>query len=223
MTDAAVSGYVARPAGDGPHPGLVVVHEAFGLNANMRESADALAAAGYVVLAVDLFAGRNRALCLARIFGGIMLRPLDHGAVGELRESLDWLADQTDVDARRLGAVGFCMGGSLVLAMACTDDRLAAVAPFYAMTPRPAEALARACPVVGSYPGNDFTAGQGRRLEAELSRRDVPHDIRIYDGAKHSFMNDHGRSHDPAAASDAWRRMLAFLGERLGPLPPPPT
>ena len=67
---------------------------------------------------------------------------------------------------------------------ACTDQRLKAIAPFYGTNPRPLDAVARICPVVGSYPGRDFTARSGRRLEAALQRYGVPHDIKVYPGAQ---------------------------------------
>lgn len=210
-------GYLARPeVEDGLLPGIVIIHEAFGLNDNIRDTARRFAEAGYVALAVDLFSGRNRALCMARFMRGMLLHSLDHGALRDLRVALDGLAKQPYVDEERLGAIGFCLGGGLAIAWACTDDRLGAIAPFYGMNPRPLEAVSRSCPVVGSYPEKDFTARSGRKLEAELGRHDVPHDIKIYPGTSHSFFNDQGRVHGPAASEDSWRRTLEFFGEHLG-------
>lgn len=206
---------LARPAGTGPFPAVVVIHEAFGLNANIREITERFAAAGYLALAVDLFAGQNGAVCMARLIGGMLLNPLEHSGVTDLKAALDLLAARDDVDAAQLGAVGYCMGGSMALALACTDHRLKAIAPYYGMNPRPLSAVARACPVVGSYPANDFTAKGGRALEAELSASGVPHDIRVYEGAKHSFANDHGPNYDAAASEDAWTRTLGFFDEHV--------
>ncbi len=194
----------------------MVIHEAFGLNDNIRDVSRRFADAGYVALAVDLFSGSSRALCMARFMRGMIFDSLDHGALRDLRSALDGLARQPYVDEERLGAIGFCMGGGLAIAWACTDDRLGAIAPFYGMNPRPLEAVARSCPVVGSYPEKDFTAQTGRKLDARLGRHDVPRDIKVYPGARHSFFNDRGRAHDPAASEDAWRRTLAFFGEHLG-------
>jgi carboxymethylenebutenolidase len=83
------------------------------------------------------------------------------------------------------------------------------------MNPRPLETVARACPVVGSYPDPDFTAKAGRALDAALDRYDVPHDIKFYPGAKHSFFNT-GRNHNPEAAQDSWGRVLGFFKEHIG-------
>jgi carboxymethylenebutenolidase len=210
-------GCLARPDGAGPFPGLVVIHEAYGLNDNIREVAVRFAREGYVALAVDLFAGRNRALCMARVIGQLLLRPLENASLSELKAALSYLAGLPGVDPERLGAIGFCMGGSFAVAWACTDDRLKAIAPFYAMNPRPLETVRRACPVVGSYPGADFTAKAGRQLDAALARYDIPHDIKIYPGTRHSFFNDQGKTYDPEASADAWGRIVAFFGERLAP------
>ena len=87
---------------------------------------------------------------------------------------------------------------------------------YYAANPRPLKAVARLCPVVGSYPGSDFTTKQGQKLDVELDRYHVPHDMKIYPDAKHGFFNDTSRIYNEAAAQDSWRRVLAFFEERLG-------
>src|SRR5487761_1116440 len=94
--------YLASPNGPGPHPGVVVIHEIFGLNDNIRDIARRFAAEGYAALAVDLFSSGNRALCLARIFAGLLLRPLHNGVIADLQASLDFLGAQPGVDPKRL-------------------------------------------------------------------------------------------------------------------------
>jgi carboxymethylenebutenolidase len=207
--------YLARPEGDGPFAGIIMIHEIYGLNDNIRDVAARFARQGYVALAVDLLGGRNRAVCMARFIGQLVTRSPNNSSVSELKAALTYLAAQPGVDPARLGAVGFCMGGSFAVLWACTDDRLKAIAPFYAQNPRPLEAARRMCPVVGSYPEADYTAKSGRALDAALTRYSIPHDIKIYSGAKHSFFNDQGKSYDPAASADAWARVTAFFSERL--------
>lgn len=209
-------GYLAVPDGDGPHPGVVVIHEAYGLNENIKSISRRLADAGYAALAVDLFTGRNRAICMARYMAGMLGGSVNRYGIDELKTALTYLAKLDAVDAQRMGAIGFCMGGTFAVAWACTDSRLKAIAPFYASNPRPLEVTRRLCPVVGSYPEQDFTARAGRRLEAALTRFDIPHDIKIYPNAHHSFFNEDGRAYDEQAADDAWRRVLSFFGTRLG-------
>ena len=211
-----LEGYLARPEGEGPFPGIVAIHEAYGLNENMKDIARRFAGQGYVALAVDLFAGRNHALCMFRFMSNLLLHSLQNDTITDLKASLTFLSEQPGVDDARLGAVGYCMGGSFAIAWACTDDRLKAIAPYYAGNPRPLEAVARLCPVVGSYPDMDFTTKQGQKLDVELAHYQVPHDIKIYTGAKHSFFNDTSRSYHETAAQDSWERVLAFFGEHLG-------
>ena len=130
--------YLARPESEeGRLPGVVVIHEAFGLNNNIRDVARRFADAGYVALAVNLFSGRSRAVCMAQFIRSMVFDSLDHGALRDLRTALDGLARQPYVDEERLGAAGFCLGGGLAIAWACTDNRLGAIAPFYGMKPRP--------------------------------------------------------------------------------------
>jgi carboxymethylenebutenolidase len=209
-------GYLAMPDSGGPHPGVVVIHEAYGLNDHIKDIARRLADAGYAALAVDLFAGRNRAICMARYMAGMLGGSVNRYGIDDLKSALTFLAKLEEVDAQRMGAIGFCMGGSFAVAWACTDSRLKAIAPFYAANPRPLDVVKRLCPVVGSYPEQDFTARAGRSLDAALTRFDVPHDIKIYPNAHHSFFNDQGRAYDEQAADDAWQRVLTFFGAKIG-------
>jgi carboxymethylenebutenolidase len=210
-----LGGYLARPPGDGPFPAVVVIHEVFGLNDDIKDIARRFAAEGYVALAVDLFGDRNKVICMFRFMGGLLFNSLDHGAIRDLKAALTFLATLPGVNIARMGAIGYCMGGSLAIAWSCTDDRLRAIAPHYAMNPRPLDAVARACPVVGSYPAPDFTTAHARRLDGALDTYDIPHDIKIYPGAKHSFFNA-GRNYNAAAAQDTWQRVLAFFKEHVG-------
>src|ERR1700694_2412245 len=210
-------GHLALPDAPGPHPGVVVIHEAYGLNENIREITGRFADLGYAALAVDLFSGRNRAVCMARYMAGMLAGSVDRFGIADLKAALTHLAGLPEVDPERMGAIGFCMGGGFAIAWACTDQRLKAIAPFYGANPRPLEAVGRACPVVGSYPEKDFTTGAGRALDQALDRHGIAHDIKIYPGADHSFFNDRGHAYNKAAATDSWSRVLEFFGEHLGP------
>jgi carboxymethylenebutenolidase len=208
-------GHLALPDGPGPHPGVVVIHEAYGLNDNIKDISARFAEQGYAALAVDLFGGRNRAICMARYMAGMLAGSVNRYGIGELKDALTYLASLPAVDSERVGAIGFCMGGGFAIAWACTDRRLKAIAPFYGANPRPLDVLERACPVVGSYPEKDFTASAGRALESALKRHKIVHDIKVYPGAGHSFFNDRGRAYNKDAAADSWTRVLGFFGEHL--------
>jgi carboxymethylenebutenolidase len=209
-------GYLATPEGSGPHPGVVVIHEAYGLNDNIKHITNRFAESGYVALAVDLFTDRNRAVCMARYMGEMLLGSVNRYGVDDLKAALTYLAKARGVDPERLGAIGFCMGGGFAIAWACTDSRLKAIAPFYGANPRPLEVAKRLCPVVGSYPEKDFTANAGRALDKELDRHHIAHDIKIYPGTGHSFFNESGRAYDKAATEDSWTRVMKFFGEQIG-------
>jgi carboxymethylenebutenolidase len=209
-------GYLATPDGSGPHPGVVVIHEANGLNDHIKDITHRFADAGYVALAVDLFTGRNRAICMARYMTGMLLGSVDRYGIDDLKTALTYLAKNRDVDAKRMGAIGFCMGGGFAIAWACTDSRLKAIAPFYGVNPRPLEVVSRLCPVVGSYPEKDFTANAGRALDRALDQHNIAHDIKIYPGAHHSFFNDKGGAYDKGAAEDSWGRVMTFFGAQIG-------
>ncbi len=208
-------GYLVRPEGDGPFPAVVIIHEAYGLNENIKDIAHRFADEGYVALAVDLFAGRNHTVCMFRFIGQMLFSSLNNSSIDDLKSSLTYLKQQPGVDAQRLGAIGFCMGGGFAIAWAASDSRLKAIAPYYASNPRPLEAVARLCPVVGSYPGKDFTTSQGQKLDIELDRLNIVHDIKIYPDAKHSFFNDKGGHYNEQAAKDSWQRVMAFFREHV--------
>ena len=211
-----LEGFFVRPEGEGPFPGLVVIHEIFGLTENTKHWAQRFAGEGYATLAVDLFAGRNRAVCMFSMISGMVFRSLNHQGIQDLRITLNFLEGQPGVDRERVGAVGYCMGGSLAIAWACTDNRLKAIAPYYATNPKPQEALKRLCPVVGSYPGKDFTAKPGQQLDMVLDQYGIAHDVKIYLNAKHAFCSeDRPNAYDHDAAEDSWEQVLAFFSEHI--------
>ena len=211
-----LTGFFARPEGEGPFPGLVIIHEIFGLTENIKHWAQRFAEVGYAALAVDLFAGRNRTVCMFSMMSGLLLNSLDHRGIQDLKATLTFLEAQPVVDHERVGAVGYCLGGSLAIAWACTDNRLKAIAPHYAMNPRPQEALQRLCPVVGSYPDKDFTTKAGQQLDLTLDQHGIARDIKIYPNSKHSFCNeDRASSYNRDVAEDSFERVQAFFGEHI--------
>jgi len=215
-SDIKGGGFAALPDGDGPYPGVVVIHEAYGLNESIKDITRRFADSGYAALAVDLFSDRNRALCMARYMAEMLRGSVERAGISDLKAALAHLGAMPEVDPDRIGAIGFCMGGGFAIAWACTDSRLKAIAPFYGANPKPIEAVSRMCPVVGSYPEKDFTANAGRTLDQALGRHGIDHDIKIYPGARHSFFDDRGRAFDREAAEDSWSRVMSFFGMHLG-------
>lgn len=214
--DTPLTACLARPDAPGELPAVVIIHELFGLNDNIRDIARRFADEGYVALAVDLFSGDgNRKLCVMRVMSALVVRPLKNKGLSDLRRSIDWLQRRPEVDANRVGAIGFCMGGGYALALACVESDLRASSAFYCTNPRQMSALRRACPIVGSYPENDWSARSGRKLDLALDEYNIPHDVKIYPGAGHSFFNDTLDGYHPEAAADSWQRTLAFFREHM--------
>src|SRR6187200_1926935 len=189
---------------DGPVPGVLMIYEIFGMSDEMRRVARDLAAEGYAVLIPDLFArGSVRALCVAAT-----MRTMVTGRGAAM--------DDLEVDGTRLGAIGFCMGGSFALLLARTGMYKVS-APFYGRPPD----LPRSCPVVASFGGRDVgMRGAPEKLTADLDALDVPHDVKVYPDAGHSFFTHtpglkgrvvrrlpiHAEYHE-ASAQDAHRRV----------------
>ncbi len=219
-------GYLARPDGEGPWPGVVLVHEIFGIDDVMRRHTQRMADAGYLTLAVDLFSAGGVARCVVST-----MRALFTGtgrAYVDIETARQWLRDSPDCTSK-VGVIGFCMGGGFALAVA--DQGFDAVAANYGQLPKNLEAiLARSCPVVGSYGAKDRTLkGTAAKLDQALGAAGVVHDVKEYEDAGHAFMNDAavgprplrpilkvaGMAPQPAAAADAWRRIESFFDAHL--------
>lgn len=215
-----LEGFLARPGGSQPRPAVVIIHEVFGLTGHMRSSARRLAEAGYVALAVDLFSGGLKGLCIMKTMRDMLSPNPDHGSTRALQSALDYLAEQRFVDSGRLGAMGFCMGGNFALALAARERsqperRLKVIAPFYGPIPAEIKDFTGFCPVVGSFPDKDYTREHALQLDAALTEANVPHDIKIYPNTRHSFMNEQLPFYQPKASADAWVRTLDFFGAYL--------
>ncbi|HVM52095.1 MAG TPA: dienelactone hydrolase family protein [Acidimicrobiales bacterium] len=214
------------PAAGAPFAGVIVLHDAVGLSDDARRITSRLVGHGYAAACPDLYSyGRPKAVCVARTMVE-MVRGGDGTArrVGAVRE---WLAARPEVAGRPVGLVGFCMGGGFALTVGARGG-FGATAPNYGRVPKRAEELRGICPVVASFGADDrMLRADPERLSAHLAELGVDHDIEVYRGVGHSFMNDHRggiagrliRTYDERAAEDAWRRILAFFDRHLGGAP----
>lgn len=212
---------------------MIVLHEAFGLNDDIRRITSRFASNGYVAVAPDLYSYGRRPLCLART-----LLALAGAGTEDVLKRIDavheYLATREDVDADRIGVVGFCMGGGFALLFS-TRGKASAAGVNYGAVPRSPQRLVGACPIVASYGAEDrVLAPHASRLESHLRVLGIPHDVHLYPNVGHSFLswdnepawvtripfpNPTRAGYDEEAAEDAWARMLAFFGEHLARRP----
>jgi carboxymethylenebutenolidase len=219
IDDALVYGHFVFPADMiEPLPAIIVIHEWWGLNDNVRAMADRLAGEGYIVLAVDLFGGQTAKT--PEEARQLMLQVVENpdSAAENLRHAYKFLKETAK--APRVASLGWCFGGgwSLNTALLFPEDLDAAVIYYGQVTDDEQKLRPLDVPILGLFGGQDHavTVDSVNRFEAALKRLGKTYDIHIYPEAHHAFANPTGQSYDAAAAEDAWRRTLAFLAQYLG-------
>ena len=228
--DGDLSAFVATPSSSGePAPGVLVLHELFGLNDDIRRIAQRFADNGYVALAPDLYSVGPplKPICMRRT-----MQALSSGSgrvFDDIEAARRSLAERDDVDASRLAVAGFCMGGGFAILHAAHSD-VGVAADFYGAVPTDVAALDGICPVMGAYGARDGVFGnQAERLRGHLEQLGVEHEVTVYPDAGHSFMNRHGQilsalvrfgpmntGYHEASAEAAWKTMLEFFARTLG-------
>jgi len=217
--DEQVQGYLALPHGKGPFPALVVIHEWWGQNAWARGKADAFAAKGYAALAVDLYRGQvaddpDTAHQLSRAL------PTDR-ADRDLRAAFAYLAGRKDVDPKRVGVIGWCMGGGLALDLAESAPVAATVVYYGRLPTEPATIAKLKAPVLGNFGAEDkgIPADSVKAFGEKAREAGVKTDLKVYPGAGHAFASDAKgpmpQAYRPEAAKDADARTDAFLARTL--------
>ncbi len=226
---APMRAWISNPEGPGPHRAVLVIHEIWGLEDNLKAILERFAAEGYVAFCPDLYdRPAPKAICVT---ASLLAMQRGKGrSLDDLKAAANHLAALPNVDAKQLVVSGFCMGGGFALLMAL-DPKMRAAAPFYGMTPAYLDQVANSCPVVASYGENDrHFLKPAHQLKRRLQEENIDHDLKIYKETGHSFMTKpRGRpimdsvgaagpmkvQYNPDSAEDAWRRILAFFDHQL--------
>jgi len=209
-------GFLAKPKQSGKYPAVMVIHEIWGLVDHIKDVATRLAREGYVALAIDLF---DRKIVTKMEEGREIRQTLtEEKTLGDLNGAFSYLKSVEYVNPKRIGSMGFCMGGGLSLQLACRNTELAAAVVFYGRNPTPIDLIKNIqCPILGSYGGADMgiTEADINLLKQTLTKYGKKYDIKVYPGAPHAFFNDTRERYQPEAAKDAWDRTLKFLNTNL--------
>ena len=208
-------GYLARPAGAGKWPGVVVIHENRGLNPHIEDVTRRLAIANFVAFAPDALTpvggypgDEEKAAALFRELNA------DKRAE-DLIAAFDFLKSRPEC-TDKIGAVGFCFGGAILNMMAVRIPDLRAAVPFYGMQPSAADTAKIKAPLLLHYASLDERVNAGwPAFEAALKANGIKYQAYMYQGANHAFLNDTTPRYDEAAAKLAWSRTIAFLNENL--------
>jgi carboxymethylenebutenolidase len=212
-----ITGFLARPKNSKGLPGLIVIHEWWGVNDNVRAMAERFAAEGYVALAGDLYGGevgedREGAARLARAAGDQPLRVEEN-----LRQA--WRHLEQELSVPRIGVVGWCFGGgwSLRTALALGDGIDATVIYYGRLVTDPAELEPLASPVLGIFGSLDqgIPVETVREFESALDSLGKKAAIHVYEDADHAFANPSGTRYNAEAAEDAWEKTMAFFAQNL--------
>jgi len=215
--DETVSGYLALPEGGGKHPALLVIHEWWGLNDWVKQQAEDFAKQGYVALAVDLYRGKSGT---TPDEAHILMRGLpDDRGLRDLEAAFAYLASRPDVDAKKIGSIGWCMGGGWSIKLAEDQPKLAAFVVNYGSLPTDPAIVAKIqAPMLGNFGADDkgIPPEAVHAFEGAMKSAGKTADIKIYDGAGHAFQNpDNKAGYRPEAAADAHKRIDEFFAKNL--------
>ena len=205
------------PRGKGPFPGIIVIHEWWGLNDWIKEQALKLADQGYEALAIDLY--RGRVATTPDEAHEIMRGVPEDRAKRDLHAAFEFLSSQSEVKKDRIAAIGWCMGGGYSLDVALAEPTLAADVINYGHLATDPDAIAKIhAPILGVFGGQDrgITPDDVHKFEAAMKKEGKKIDVKIYDDAGHAFENPNNKEgYRPTDAADAWNRTVAFLAENL--------
>ena len=216
--------YLSVPERGGPVPGIVVVHGQSGLETFIKETTHMLALQGYAAIAPDLYHREGPDCKDDNMTKKSRVR--DSNIIADITGAIQFLKNLRQVDGARLGIVGFCMGGRIVYLMSAADRELKAAVMFYGSStmtplgegPSPFDCTREiSCPIQGHFGADDQNPSPDdmRKLDAELTRWNKPHEFHTYQGAAHAFANAGSANYRPHAAALAWPKATEFFSRHL--------
>ena len=215
--DETVHSLLFTPPRKGPFPGIVVIHEYWGLNDWVKEQASKLADQGYAALAVDLY--RGKVADTPDVAHELMRGLPEDRAARDLHAAVDYLKSSPNVKKDRIAAIGWCMGGGLALNLALTEPTLTAVVINYGhLSTDPAAIQKIHAAILGNFGGQDrgIPPEDVKKFEETLKKEGKQADIKIYPDAGHAFQNPNNKSGYRAEdAADALQRTVNFLAATL--------
>ena len=218
-----VGAYLAVQSGAGVRPGMVMIHEWWGLNGQIKRVADRLAALGYAVIVPDLYRGKVADYKEPDLAHELMRGLNEDRSVGIAKGAAALLRARAGAPALPVGIIGFCMGGRIALATALKGGDVQAVVMFYGSVETTKEAVAPlGCPLLGLFGKDDrgIPEEDVRKFEAALKAAGKTATIHIYPGVGHAFFNDERPGFEKDVGQDAWANVKDFLAAHL---PPPAT
>ncbi|MBI3356678.1 MAG: dienelactone hydrolase family protein [Nitrospirae bacterium] len=219
--NVTVRAFVAAPQTKEKRPAIIVIQEWWGLTDHIKGIAKRYAEEGYVAIAPDLYSRLGYALTTDAGEAGKLMNTLkQEEGLADLNATVNYLKSVPEVDAKRIGVTGFCMGGSYALMLPCVNAEIKAAVPFYGQVPNPDAPLQKlSAPVLYLYGEDDgwITKADIQRLAAALKKYQKTGEIKTYPGAPHAFFRDTDKSvYRPEAAKDAWARAMKFFKQHLG-------
>lgn len=208
-------GYLARPKEEGEYPGVVMIHEWWGLNDNIKEMARILASEGYIVFAVDLYGGEVATESSEAIVLATTARENQEQSIASMQAAADYL--RAELGASKIASLGWCFGGQHSLLLSLNDD-IAATVIYYGQVSDDRDQLANISgPVLGIFGAEDSSIPlEGvERFDQALDGLEIENEIKVYDGVGHAFANPSGTNYAPEETKDAWQKTLSFLDESL--------
>jgi carboxymethylenebutenolidase len=211
---STTSGYLATPK-SGTGPGVLVIQEWWGLVPHINHVADRFAGEGFVALAPDMYHGQTASEPdgAGKLFMALNIAQAEK----DLRGAAAYLLAHSST--KKIGVVGFCMGGQLALFAATLNPSVGACVNFYGIHPNVKPDYAKLSgPVLGLYAERDgfVTPAVARQVDADIRKAGKSSEIHVYPGVDHAFFNDERPDvYDRAAAEDAWRRTLTFFRQHL--------